>query len=585
MLISDYMKKKDDTKQNGPAKIESKLVEETPNDEMKIIPAALQELRSLDTIFTVEQFLIAFSKPLGLGVGGIDLLAFEDYLSQPNKFAFNREVLDDVMYALLSPIPKKNRQDWMKPLRRRIDENRGYFDKLVFAGQRSKEKSAVEEKDFNELPVRAKSAILKGLCDLAADFHEKVREVIKQHIKDHTMEEGLVRLKPCWRSQHGRLFYLLNNGSPSCTCCRVFSIPKKRDGSARVECTTVYEFQELLARTERGVDKLAAIPARRIREAKFEPILARVEAAERRREKDRRKEAMRLEAIARWESSGRPRRSATKVTSYAENDLSTIYLRSSDGSEDNGGRKKRRVIDDSVGSVESEASDAQVEASESEASSRGEVESAEDSVVDVDAKRDAQEDDDSSISDPLAEAMNSETERRGEHRYLRGSSRSRRRRATVEPCKGRNMQPRSTQTKAMTSSPLSTPVSELLTSDVGSDDASYSVYSQSDSEESEVSSDEELAVNEDDVSSGDSGSEASTSASRKRARRDRSDVPRCTRPLSRRHKCSREKPRQGCGPGTMAAAGGAIAQPGAAPSLPRAPTISLGQFRYVRKRI
>lgn len=57
----------------------------------------------------------------------------------------------------------------------------------------------------------------------------------------------------------------------------------------------------------------AAGAARKLREKKLDPLVAKVDAAKRRKERELKREAMRLEAIARWETSGRPRRSAAKV--------------------------------------------------------------------------------------------------------------------------------------------------------------------------------------------------------------------------------------------------------------------------------
>mmetsp|Transcript_18978 Transcript_18978/g.76143 ORF Transcript_18978/g.76143 Transcript_18978/m.76143 type:complete len:501 (-) Transcript_18978:1483-2985(-) len=263
---------------------------------------------------------MTFPKALGLGAGGIDLVALENFLAQPEEYAQNRSLLDDVIIALLAPESRRSAKEWRKSVLRRAAEKREYFDSAVFASFEGRPVCVLEDTPFNELPIRQKILILKGLCDLATDDNEAIREAIKVHVKESTLEEGLVRMKPCWRTSHNRPYYFLDNGSPSCTSCRIFSVGKGGN-TIRVESSDMEEFTELLERTVGGADKRAATHARKLRERKLEPLLMKVQQAERRKQREEKREIMRLEAIARWTNSERPRRSAAKVASYAEFDL------------------------------------------------------------------------------------------------------------------------------------------------------------------------------------------------------------------------------------------------------------------------
>ncbi|KAJ8909163.1 hypothetical protein NDN08_005857 [Rhodosorus marinus] len=359
MLISDYLEKKQDPVENNDGKGEAEVVKKrniAKRPERKPLHPVLNELRSLVETSEVEHFLMTFPKALGLGAGGIDLVALENFLAQPEEFSQNRSLLDDVIIALLAPEGRRSAKEWRKSVLRRAAEKREYFDSAVFDGSEGRPVCVLEDTPFNELPVRQKILILKGLCDLATDDNEAIREAIKVHVKESTLEEGLVRLKPCWRTSHNRPYYFLDNGSPSCTSCRIFSVGKAGN-TIRVESSDMEEFTELLERTVGGADKRAATHARKLRERKLEPLLVKVQQAERRKQREEKREVMRLEAIARWTNSERPRRSAAKVASYAEFDLREKNSRFETSPDRKRLRRGLRGDTDSQGSDPDEAAD------------------------------------------------------------------------------------------------------------------------------------------------------------------------------------------------------------------------------------
>eukprot|EP00189_Rhodosorus_marinus_P009905 CAMPEP_0184742414 /NCGR_PEP_ID=MMETSP0315-20130426/5320_1 /TAXON_ID=101924 /ORGANISM="Rhodosorus marinus, Strain UTEX LB 2760" /LENGTH=551 /DNA_ID=CAMNT_0027213177 /DNA_START=203 /DNA_END=1858 /DNA_ORIENTATION=+ len=359
MLISDYLEKKQDPVENNDEKAEVEVVKKrniTKRPEKKPVHPVLNELRCFVETSEVEHFLMTFPKALGFGAGGIDLVALENFLAQPEEYSQNRSLLDDVIIALLAPEGRRSAKEWRKSVLRRATEKREYFDSAVFEGSEGRPVCVLEDTPFNELPVRQKILILKGLCDLATDDNEAIREAIKVHIKESTLEEGLVRLKPCWRTSHNRPYYFLDNGSPSCTSCRIFSVGKAGN-TIRVESSDMEELTELLDRTVDGADKRAAKHARKLKERKLEPLLVKVQQAERRKQREEKREVMRLEAIARWTNSERPRRSAAKVASYAEFDLREKNSRFEASPERKRLRRGLRGDTDSQGSDPDEAED------------------------------------------------------------------------------------------------------------------------------------------------------------------------------------------------------------------------------------